>query len=161
LFLRRLPCQNKTMKTSVLLPLLALCWLTLTPGSLAQQRPVSERLLYPAAPVRQLHYSGGQTVYAQYLELPVEQVLLHYLRKAREPGWRLTFPDALEAEAWLRALQQRPQEPPVFVLNLYHPKTDVNVHLTIGGLPGTSPSRGRSIITLYSTKHPLGGRQGG
>lgn len=149
------------MKASVLLPILGLFWLVLAPGALAQQRSPAEGLLYPAAPVRQLQYSGGQTVYAQYVQLPVEQVLLHFLRQAREPAWQLTFPDALEAEAWLRALQQTPQKPPVFILNLYHPKTDVNVHLTIGGAPGTSPSQPRSIITVYSTKHPLGGRQGG
>lgn len=161
MFLQGLACQNKNMsQAKVVLTICSLLLLS-SVSALGQQRPLAEDLLYPGAEQQQLLYPKGQTVYAQRVPLPVQQVLLYYLKISRQPAWRLTFPNDAEAEAWLHALQRNPSQTPVFLLNLYHPKSDVNVHLTIGAIPGTSPSEGQSIITLYSTKHPLGGRQGG
>jgi len=127
----------------------------------AQHASPLDELFYPGASQQRLTYSQGQTVHAQISPHTVQTVLLHYLKLSRQTPWQLTFPSGLEAQAWLAGLAKNPSEEPVFMLSLYNTKSDINFNLTIGGLPNTSPTRARSIITLYSTRRPFGGRQGG
>lgn len=122
--------------------------------ALAQDLP--HELLYPQAQLKRLD-TGPRRVYVQLTEAALPQVLAFYLAKTHQ-HWRLDFPGELEMQAWVAALEKS-QEPPNFMLGLSHRKTKVNVNLTLGAVPSTSPYRGQTIITLYVSSRTFG--QGG
>ncbi|MGV3522844.1 MAG: hypothetical protein ACO1RX_01390 [Candidatus Sericytochromatia bacterium] len=121
----------------------------------AQQWSALTDILYPGTVAQSLHYPKGKTVYLQLVAQPVEKVLFHYLRLARQPEWRLDFPSEQEAQAWLRGLEAT-GETRVFMLNLYHRKTKINFSLTLGEREDTRDSRPQSIITVYGQQRPFG-----
>lgn len=126
----------------------------------AQYRTPLDDLLYPGAVSHDWGESGSEPVHLLFSKAQTEQVLLYYLAVSRQADWRLTYPSEWEARAWLDGLEKT-RKSPVFMLNLYHLKSKVNYNLTIGPVSGTSPVSARSIITIYSTRRPFDGRQGG
>ena len=120
----------------------------------AQELP--SELLYPQAQLKRLD-TGSRRVYVQLTKAALPQVLAFYLAKT-DQHWHLDFPGDLEMHAWVAALEKS-QEPPNFMLGLSHRKTKVNVNLTLGAVPSTSPYRGQTIITLYVSSRTFG--QGG
>jgi hypothetical protein len=122
--------------------------------ALAQEPP--RELLYPHAQIKRIE-SAHRAVYVQLTPASLPQVLAFYLAHT-ERSWRLDFPGDLEMQAWVAALEKT-QEMPNFMLGLSHRVSKVNVNLTLGAVPSTSPYRGQTIITMYVSPRTFG--QGG
>lgn len=124
----------------------------------AQYRTAVDDLRLQAVRSQHLQVSGKESVEVRFSTLSVESALLHYLKLTQGQEWELTFPTGLEAEAWLKALENTPDK--VFMLNLYHKQSKVNYSLTIGKLSLASHPQARSIITIYKMRRPFGRRGG-
>lgn len=111
--------------------------------------------VFPSAIVYDLKEITGIRMKMHSTSAKFTETLNFYLKELKKDGWRLDFPNKLEYEIWMEALNKDRSKSPNIMLVMSHPKTKLNLNLTIGVVGKTSSDNNLTIITVYLTETVL------
>lgn len=116
---------------------------------------ISNIPVYPKANVYDLSKTANIKMRVHVTEDSFDKVARFYMKKMQEKGWVVEFPNKLELEIWMEALDKTKDKTPNIMIGLIEPKTKVNCNLSIGVVKDARLPRNVTIVSIYLTNTML------